>query len=68
MRSDFCSFDITLNTLGMADVLYPIIESCENLFVSLGTLEEKDKKEDIILDHIKSCTEKRIQIGDFKNS
>ena len=61
------SFDIY--TIEMAaEILYFISEACENLFMSLSSLEEKNSREEIIIDHIKLCAEKKIQIGDFRNS
>lgn len=50
------------------NVLYSISEACENLFMSLNTLEELVSREDIIINHVKLCAEKRIQIEDFKNN
>jgi len=48
------------------DTLEPISTACENLFDILGTLSENSNQEECILEHIKQCASKDIQIGDFK--
>lgn len=48
-----------------SDFLEPILTACENLFDILGTLNERNNQEEFILDHIKQCAGKDIQIGDF---
>jgi hypothetical protein len=50
------------------DTLGPISTACEHLFDALGTLNEKSDKEELILDHIKQCASKEIQIDDFRSS
>jgi hypothetical protein len=48
-----------------SEILEPISTACENLFDILGTLSEKSNLEECILEHIKQCASKNIQIGDF---
>lgn len=51
-----------------SDILGPISTSCEHLFETLGTLHEKSDQEEFILDHIKKCAGRDIQIDDFRSS
>lgn len=48
-----------------SDILDPISTACERLFDVLGTQDERNDQEEIILDHIKQCASMDIQIGDF---
>jgi hypothetical protein len=49
-----------------SDILEPISTACEHLFDILGTVSENSNQEDYILEHIKQCASKDIQIGDFR--
>lgn len=49
-----------------SDILEPISTACEHLFDILGTLSENSNQEECILEHIKQCANKDIQIGDFR--
>jgi hypothetical protein len=51
-----------------SDTLDPISTACEHLFNALDTLNEKSNQEEFILDHIKQCASKDIQIDDFRSS
>jgi hypothetical protein len=51
-----------------SDILDPILTACEHLFDVLGTLNESSNQEEFILDHIKECVSKDIQIDDFGRS
>jgi hypothetical protein len=52
----------------MASDILDTISTCEHLFDAPGTLNENSNQEEFILDHIKQCTGKNIQIGDFSRS
>jgi hypothetical protein len=51
-----------------SEILEPILTACERLFDFLGTSNEESNQEEFILDHIKQCASKDIQIGDFSRS
>jgi hypothetical protein len=51
-----------------SDTLDPISTACEHLFDVLGTIHEKRNQEEFILDHIKQCASRDIQIDDFRSS
>lgn len=51
-----------------SDTLDPISTACEHLFDVLCTLNEKNNQEEFILDHIKQCASKDIQIDDFRSN
>jgi hypothetical protein len=51
-----------------SDILDPISTACERLFDVIGTLNEKSNQEEFVIDHIKQCVDKNIQIGDFSMS